>query len=396
MASLIQHMADCTRLVGEPCEDVNRWIDFFFAEFGPYHRFKRHHREGVQQAESLFGERGRRAAVVHILRDCRNIPRRRDYEDGTVDKLGLIAKWPVTAYIRFPDDAFERLAMFSLNGPEAVYNLGFIKSHDDLQRLLMTQSPAEDASQREGVLEKWPSSVLAQSKLPSLPEAILEPLSELQTPYADELSKHPLILSLRQQFSSVSIHRVEPRFLINPLVWLDLEYVEQLRAELTDKDDLGAIKVAIPTDLHVSARVALDADGRGVTVISPQQSVAVTPPIIGQLPGVGMSVTFNVIGTPQLILASRVSGRLYLRNGMHRAYLLSSVGIQLIPVVVVDETVLSPIMTAYPAFNLETLESDRPPVIADMFNEDLITRVQILRTKKVARIRVDETMIPID
>src|ERR1700733_4453620 len=115
MAPLSQHMQDCRRLVGYDCEDVNRWVDAFFSEFGPNHRFKRHHREGVQEAEALFGERGKRAAIVHILRDCRNIPRRKDYEDGTVDRLGLIAKWPVTAYIRYPDDAFERLAMFSLN-----------------------------------------------------------------------------------------------------------------------------------------------------------------------------------------------------------------------------------------------------------------------------------------
>lgn len=66
-------------------------------------------REGIKEAEKLFGLRGRRAATVHILRDCRNIPRERDYEDGTVDKLGLIAKWPVTVYIRYPEDAFERM-----------------------------------------------------------------------------------------------------------------------------------------------------------------------------------------------------------------------------------------------------------------------------------------------
>lgn len=389
-------MQDCHRLVGDPSEDVNRWIDAFFGEFGPYHRFKRHHREGVQEAEAMFGERGRRAAIVHILRDCRNIPRRKDYEDGTVDKLGLVAKWPVTAYIRYPEDAFERLVMYSLNGPEVVFNLGFIRSEDDLQRLLMTQAPVEDASQRDAVLQKWPNSVVAKSKLPPLKEAVTSPLAEMQLPYADELSKHPLMLSLRQQSPSVSIERVDPHSLINPLVWIDLEYVEQLRAELIEADELSAIKVAIPTQLSVNARIALDADGRGVTIVSPQQSVAVTPPMIGQLPGIGMTVTFNVVGTPQLILASRVNGRLYLRNGMHRAYLLASEGIQQIPVVIVDEAALSPIVTVYPAFNLEILEAERPPVIADMFNEDLATTLQMLRTKKVVRLRVDEMMLPVD
>lgn len=396
MASLAQHMSDCDRLVGDPCEDVNRWIDAYFSEYGPYHRFKRHHREGIEEAEDLFGVRGRRAAIVHILRDCRNIPRRKDYENGTVDKLGLIAKWPVTAYIRYPDDAFERLVMYSLNGPEAVFNLGFVRSEDDLARLLATQAPAEDASQRIEILQKWPSTVVAKSNLLPLKEAAVSPLVGPQQSYADDLSKHPLMLSIRQQFPTASIQRVDADSLINPLVWIDLEYVEQLRAELIEADDLGAIKVAIPTALSVNARIALDADGRGVTIISPQQSVAVMPPMVGQLPGIGMTVTFNVIGTPQMILASRVKGRLYLRNGMHRAYLLASVGIQQIPVIIVDEAALSPVMTIYPAFNLEILEAERPPVIADMFDENLIAKVQMLRTKKVARIRVDEMMLPVD
>jgi hypothetical protein len=122
----------------------------------------------------------------------------------------------------------------------------------------------------------------------------------------------------------------------------------------------------------------------------------VTPPIIGQLPGIGMTITFNVVGTPQLIMASRVNNRLYLRNGIHRAYLLASVGIQQIPVVIVDEPALSPVITAYPSFNSEILEAERPPVIADLLNEDLIAKIRTLRTKKVLRIRVDETMLPLD
>jgi len=389
-------MRDCHLLVGDPCEDVNRWLDAYFSEFGPHHRFKRHHREGVEEANTIFGERGRRAAIVHILRDCRNIPRGTDYKDGTVDKLGLIAKWPVTAYIRYPDDAFERLAMYSLNGPEAVLNLGFIRSGDDLQRLLATQGVAEDASQRDAILQQWKGCVDAKSRLLPLDEIAISPPTETQQSYVDELQTHPLLASMRQQFPTASILRVDSRSLINPLVLIDLEYIEQLRAELIETDDLGAIKVAIPTQLSVNARVALDADGRGVSIVSAQQTVAVTPPMIGQLPGIGMTITFNVVGTPQLIMASRVNNRLYLRNGIHRAYLLASVGIQQIPVVIVDEPALSPVITAYPSFNSEILEAERPPVIADLLNEDLIAKIRTLRTKKVLRIRVDETMLPLD
>jgi hypothetical protein len=395
MASLIQHMQDCRRLIGDDCEDVNRWIDEFFGEFGPFHRFKRHHREGIQEAEALFGTRGRQAATVHILRDCRNIPREQDYVDGTVDRLGLIAKWPVTAYIRYPNDAFERLVMYSLNGPEAVLNLGFIKSQDDLLRLFMTQAVA-DESQRDAALQRWPSSIQAKNELAPLADAVINPLTEKQQAYIDELSEHPLMRSIREQFPSVTIQAVDIGSLINPLVWIDLEYVEELRAELVGTEDIDAIRFAFPTQININTRISVDTDGRGVSLISQQKQLAVTPPMIGQLPGVGMTVTFNVIGTPQLILVSRVNGRLYLKNGMHRAYLLASTGIRNIPALIVDENVLSQVSTMYPAFNPETLESERPPVLEDMFMSDLTAHIQIVRTKKVVRIRVDETLLPVD
>lgn len=395
MAPLIQHMRDCRHLIGDECEDVNRWIDEFFKELGPLHRFKRHHREGIQEAEALFGERGRRAAIIHILRDCRNIPSEKDYVDGAVDKLGLIAKWPVTAYIRYTDDEFERLVMYSLNGPEAVLNLGFIRSQDDLVRLFMTQAVTEE-SQSERVLQQWPSCVEAKNRLLPLTEAAIRPLTEKQQAYIDNLSEHPLMRSIRQQFPAVSVQAVDISSLINPLVWIDLEYVEELRAELMGTEDIDAIRVAFPTELAINTRVAIDADGRGVSLISQQKQVAVTPPILGQLPGVGITVTFNVIGTPQLILVSRVSGRLYLKNGIHRAYMLASAGIRNIPAVIVDENTVSQTATMYPAFNPETLEAERPPVLADMFMNELTTRIHIVRTKKISRIRVDEMLLPVD
>jgi hypothetical protein len=396
MASLSQHMKDCNHLIGDPCEDVNRWMDEFFTEFGAGHRFKRHHREGVEAAQEIFGERGRRAAIVHILRDCRNIPREKDYANGSVDKLGLEARWPVTAYIRYPDDAFERLAMFKLNGPEAVINLGFIKSQDDLFRLLLTQSVNEGHQQIESLLQIWPSCVEQREKLPPLTEAVVMPLTEIQETYASELEQHPLLRSLRAQFPAMKVQLIDMASLINPLVWFDLEYIEQLRAELVGTEEVDTIRFAIPKELNVTTRIAADADGRGVSLISPQKQVAVMAPEIEQVPGIGMSVKFNIAGTPQLILASRVNGRYYLRNGMHRAYLLASLGIQHIPTVIIDEPILTPTATMFPSFNNEILEASRPPVLADMFADDLTARIQILRTTKVVRIRVEEMLFPVD
>ena len=392
MASLQQHMLDCQRLIGQDCEDVNKWMDVFFSDFGPFHRFKRHHREGVYEAELLFGDLGRRAAIIHILRDCRHIPRQSDYANGKVDRLGLIANWPVTAYIKYSDDAFERLAMFSLNGPEAILNLGFFKIQQDLEQLIITSNP-QGADDVKEIVARWPASVEARDRLLPLNEPNVQPLTDRQQLYVDGLSNHPLMLSIRQQFPTAKIILVDAASLINPLVLLDREYVEQLRAELIDTDDLGVIKFAIPTEVNLSTQISIDSDMRGISIVSMQKQVTAMPVILDQIPGVGIEVKFNIIGTPQLILASQVNGRLYLKNGMHRAYLLASLGISNIPIVIVEEREVLPIATVYPSFNTSILNVERPPLLIDMLDANLTANIRINRTQKVVRIRVEELVV---
>jgi hypothetical protein len=89
MSSRKDHNADCQKILGQECNEVNAWLDDAFRKFGPRHRFVKHHWEGVAKAEELFGETGKQAAIIHILRDCGHIPSAKDYEDGTVDVLGF-------------------------------------------------------------------------------------------------------------------------------------------------------------------------------------------------------------------------------------------------------------------------------------------------------------------
>lgn len=104
MAHFEEHCSDCERFLGDRCEDVNRWLDQAFHQFGPRHRFVKHHQEGVKKAFELFGERGRKAALIHILKDCGHIPTERMYaghmlvEEGEVDWLGIDPQTPFNGY----------------------------------------------------------------------------------------------------------------------------------------------------------------------------------------------------------------------------------------------------------------------------------------------------------
>jgi hypothetical protein len=90
MAAWEEHCRDCERLVGSRCEDVNSWMDDLFKQYHGLHRFARHHWRGVEEAGQLFGEIGRKAAVVHILKDCGFVPKDRDWKEQKVDSLGMM------------------------------------------------------------------------------------------------------------------------------------------------------------------------------------------------------------------------------------------------------------------------------------------------------------------
>jgi hypothetical protein len=92
MAAFEEHCQDCARLLSDRCEEVNRWLDAGFKRFGPLHRFWRHHSRGIDEAEKLFGTIGRKAAMIHILKDCGHIPSARDWEEQMVDSLGISLK----------------------------------------------------------------------------------------------------------------------------------------------------------------------------------------------------------------------------------------------------------------------------------------------------------------
>jgi len=80
MATFERHCQDCERLLGNRHDAVNRWMDEFYRRFGAHHRRFRHHWDGVREAKALFGDAGAQAAIVHIVRDCGGVPKRRDYE----------------------------------------------------------------------------------------------------------------------------------------------------------------------------------------------------------------------------------------------------------------------------------------------------------------------------
>jgi hypothetical protein len=396
MAPLYQHMKDCERFLGAPYEEVNRWMDEFYATAGPKHRKFRHHWAGVHEAERLFGRDGAKAAIVHILRDCRNVPKAEDYDSGAADALGLRSAWPVSAYIHYPEEAFSALVKYTIEGPMAVVLWAFFRSKPDVANLLRGLSRLS-ASQQQEYLEKWEAvnaRCVEMDGSSSLPSASFR---EVDGAIGDHLNEiKPIVAPLLNQIPGYRFAMVPVDQLITPLTLIDFEYVEELKATLASTDPKDVAAFAIPSQLNVNARAAIDPSGRSVSFISSEKTLSLTPLTISEIPGVGFEIKAAVVGTPQLILVTHVSGRLYLQSGVHRAYLLASLGVKEIPCVLAEGTQIPYVIGIYPSFAPHILASPRPPLLVDTFDPALTLLMPIARTGKIIRISSEELILPFD
>lgn len=395
MAPLYQHMQDCQRFLGASHENVNRWIDEFSAIVGPQHRKFRHHWEGVQEAEKLFGKDGARAAIVHILRDCRNIPRSKDYEEGTADALGLKSEWPVSAYIQYSEEAFSTLVKYTLDGPSAVVLWAFFRAESDVANLLAGLSRLTTEQQSE-YLKNWPTVLARYAEMSenAIPAASF---SEAEGAVREYFEEAKVALSgLFAQVPDARLVMVPVDQLIMPLTLIDYEYVEQLKATLRGTEPRDIAAFAVPVQLHVRSKGVLDASGRAVTFMSAEKTLAVSNLMVTEIPGVGFEVKALLAGTPQMIFVSHVGDRFYLVNGVHRAYLLASLGIKEIPCVLRKDNSLPVITGIYPSFAPHVLALPRPPLLMDSFDPSLTLHIPIIRTTKMIRISTEEVMLPID
>ena len=85
MATINLHCEDCEALLGDPCLEVHEFLDQYAAffpvqRFFEYHRTFLHNRYGLDIAGAKWGERGRKAAMIHIVRDYMEAPIPRDLE----------------------------------------------------------------------------------------------------------------------------------------------------------------------------------------------------------------------------------------------------------------------------------------------------------------------------
>jgi hypothetical protein len=398
MASLEQHNADCKKFFGESFEEVNNWIDEYFAVYGPSHRRFRHHREGVEEARALFGDRAATAAAVHILRDCRHIPRKEDYILGYVDALGLKISWSTASYIKYSEEDFESLVEQLLR-PSGLMLWSFVDPA--ALQLLLGSLTRLDAKTIGELSAGWEAATARRLALPPLPADTAAAAHPIDNPDVSQYiraleEKHPSFKSVAPG-KQVSVELVRLDQLVTPLVLIDYELLDSLKAELPLLDDIHVARFALPQQITVPIRAMLDPTMRSALFVSNDKTLTVMPAQVQQTP-LGTVVTFLVGISGSALIAANHSGRLVLRNGIHRAFLLASKGIESAPCVIVKEDgpISSQATSAYPSFTDSVMALPRPPMVKDFLNSDLTLQVPLQRTHKLVKVSAEETIVPID
>lgn len=206
-----------------------------------------------------------------------------------------------------------------------------------------------------------------------------------------------MLPGLFAQFPDARFAMVPVQQLITPLVLIDYEYVEELKATLTGNEPRDIADFALPRKLEIKTKAAIDPLGRYVHFISAEKTLAITPFQVAQIAGGGgYEIKAAVVGTPQLILVSHFAGRLFLRSGVHRAYLLASLGIKEIPCLLRDEDEIPLVAGIYPSFAPHILALPRPPLLMDAFDPTLTLSVPIVRTSKIIRLSAEEIILPVE
>jgi DNA-binding GntR family transcriptional regulator len=92
MAHWKEHASDCAKELGKDWVIVHQWLDEFAGVYWPskLHRLHRHHREGIEEIRSKWGDEAAKAAEIHILKDEGNIPSKAEIHAryGIKDDLG--------------------------------------------------------------------------------------------------------------------------------------------------------------------------------------------------------------------------------------------------------------------------------------------------------------------
>jgi len=164
------------------------------------------------------------------------------------------------------------------------------------------------------------------------------------------------------------------------------------------------LELCLPTNQPLPLSAALvDPDGRGFTVSSHNPNLRITG---GQgeaevSPGPGLptirmqALMFFVTLGASFVQVAHYKGRYFIRDGYHRGAGLLHEGIDVAPCILIDAKNFDEVVMGQPQAFLpyEILFGERPPRLADFWDDDVAHTILRPAVRKIVRVRGDEFVV---
>jgi hypothetical protein len=257
------------------------------------------------------------------------------------------------------------------------------------------------ACDRAGFLTAWAASVAkGLVETDPRPSPRVEELPAEAVPHVSQLTSNPLFLL--NYGSNVEVKMVELGKLIAMQHWVDTHV----------SVGVHGIKLQEETNIqHLLGTCLNPADLRPTTDTRWSRTVLGPPgqPIVCILTGHSLEASYglrdvrqdflnNSVGllfgaNSNLMLVREHGGRYVLAQGYHRAWMLRSRGVEMVPVVVMHLP-SSNDLTAPGFISLHHITSNRPPTIDDFMNPDVSVDADVRAMMASVKITVERSLVP--
>jgi len=175
--------------------------------------------------------------------------------------------------------------------------------------------------------------------------------------------------------------------------WVDADVSDGVHGAGVDgKPDLERIlQTCLPPDIIQPAKTLWQGNQRSIAVYSTNNTLDISSPDINQATG---QVTFSLFSGTNLMLVREHKGRYILANGYHRALLLRSRGVEMVPAVLARVVNQADAVPGQGFIAPELVFADRPPTVDDFLDDSLSVSVPIRAMLKAVRISVETSFVP--
>ncbi len=223
-----------------------------------------------------------------------------------------------------------------------------------------------------------------------LPERLWEPLPEAFSGHIAAVAARPLFKGIYDG-ARTSFGAVPPAHLIPVQPQVDFTFAASTAARAaTEEAALALCLPAAAESIAAWGHVSQDPGGPSFVVVSPDLNLKVTE--MRLLNGDALRLAVTVSKTAVFVCAVECRGRLYLKDGTHRAVGLADRGAPYIPAVILhadgDDSLIPRHLTD------EALFGDAPPSVVDFVTPGLYISHPWQPLMKVIRLRPDAFTVP--